>query len=604
MKKIGRWNQKFDFSKDVVTVEEKMEVVNKTLSVPFYHLEDFITFIQELVPKIPISTFKKSLSEQYYDFEDFDIAVCDDIANNNLDALFENPTLELEELQQALPNIIPPELVRPLISKVQDIYPLQPHQLIAELQDDVRASFAAIATLIRSNNRNDSFLLWLAHNLIRPDWHQCTGNDDKEIAKCGVFKKFGAFSSDTLYWALLSPNNNFQLINPEGQVEMNFKATTIDKSHSGNSLRVWRDSENIGIRLVKVFDELVDHWTTDDTQLAVFLPYSNGCPPPAVVVDAFRRLLLAEDTVVLRALFHHELFPVDVVGQQMIDSLFKIFSSKNLVHRFICTVVSSEFSHPGDLTETMVLRGNSHLTCLFKYFASKFAKDYYERVIKPVTDEVVSQGNVGIIKPEDENEWPEKQEKVAKLLNSVLDKLLSSGPYIPAQFHHLASILKICTAVVLRSKHAVYNALSSFMYLRFFTPAIVTPGNVIKDARPVPEFKTTTLPFSQLVQLPLNFQQFSMPKYEHLKKLNEDIMNRYAEIYNFTMEIAEYDRQAAYEQATDKEAFDATLWIVEHIAKSNSKKEFFKRVNEFREKEDEKTSVSFMLAAILANCFK
>lgn len=605
MKKGGRWNQKFDFSR-CITVEDKIEVVNKTLSVPFCHLEDFITFIQELVPKIPNSTFKKLLSDQYFDFEDFDIAVCDDIANNNLDTLFEHPTLELQELLNALPDIIPQDKVFSLLKKVQDQYPLQPQTLLASLDDDVRASFAAIATLIRSNNRNGSFLLWLAHNLFRSDWHNCTGNDDKEIAKCGVFKKYSTgFQSDALYWAVLSPLKEFQLINADGNVEMTFRASSVDKSHSGNSLRVWRDAQNIGIRLVKVHEELISHWTMDDAPLAVLLPYSTGAPPPNVVRDAFKRLILSEDTIVIRAMLHHEVFSVDTLGIQMIESLYKIFSSKGLIHRMISTIISSEFSHPGDLTETMVLRGNSHLTCLFKFFAMKFAKDYYDNVIRPVTEEIVAQGDIGIIKPEDEKDWDAAQNRVRTLLNSVLNRLLASGPFIPAQFHHIGSLLKNITATVLRTKHAVYNALSSFMFLRFFTPALVTPGNVIKDAKPDPNAKKTTIPFSQLIQQPFNFQQFSTPKYDHLKQLNEEIMNRYAEIYNFAMEVAEYDRPAEYEQCSEKEADEATLWLLQTIANNPaSRKEFIKRVKEFRETEDEKTSVSFMMAIILQQCFK
>jgi len=109
---------KFDFSK-CTCPDDKADVVNKVLAAPINPYESFISLIESFVPKIPSSTFKTVLPDTYWDFEDFDITICDDIGNNDLDVLFQNPTIDLKELQEALPKLFTIDM----FAKIQDIYP-------------------------------------------------------------------------------------------------------------------------------------------------------------------------------------------------------------------------------------------------------------------------------------------------------------------------------------------------------------------------------------------------------------------------------------------------------------------------------------------------
>ena len=195
---------------------------------------------------------------------------------------------------------------------------------------------------------------------------------------------------------------------------------------------------------------------------------------------------------------------------------------------------------------------------------------------------------------------------------------MSSLNQIPPQFKHMASILRSMTAITLRSKHAVYNGLSGFFFLRFFTPALVAPEDIdpkfkytipnqsepddqtIKKTRAV-----TTIPFSQIIQLPFNLQPILFEKFPRLIDLNKELVHKYSQLYNFLMAMSEYDKPTAeYEKPSDEEADEAVTWILHEIGKSEqARKQFIKGVNDLYEKEDEKTSVSFMLAYILHQCF-
>jgi len=594
-------NLKFDFSK-CTCADDKAELVNKVLAAPINPYDSFIPLIENQVPKIPNSTFKAVLPDTYWDFEDFDITICDDIGNNDLDVLFQNPTIDLKELQEALPKLFQIELFQ----RIQDEFPLTPRTIILEMEEKQRATFAALCTLIRSNNKNNTFLLWLAHNIVPSDWHGNTSKENSKVFKLGIFEKHKTgIASHEQYWAILDPNKNFKLLKANGEEDLQFRCENIDKSRSGNSLRVWKGQDNLGVRLVVIYDELLDHWCQSDVPLPCFFPYTiPNFPVPDDIAAAFLEMLLSSDTVVLRAMIHHEVFPVDSTGMDFVKNLYTIFASRGLINRLISTIVAVEFSHPGDLNETMVLRGNSHLTCLFKLFATKFAKDYFYKVIKPIIDKVVESGDINITPPKDESQYAAAQERVKDLLFFGIDKVLASASEIPPQFKHIASLLKICTSLVLRSKHAVFNALSSFMFLRFFTPAIVAPQNVVPEEKTAPNAKVTTVPFSRLIQLPFNLQQIPIDKYPHLKKLNEELYNKYADIYNFAMDIAEYDKAAKYDKTTDEEALQASKALLITISKEkNQRNTFIRRIKDLSEKEDEKSSVSFLFGNILAQCF-
>ena len=606
----------FDF-KDCPTYQDKIQAVKDELAKPFNTYQKFISIVDYFVPNIPESTFKQNLKSDYFDFEDFDIIICDDIGTVNMDTLFQNPTVDLQELQDVLPKVLPKQI----FSKIQDTYPLPPAQLLAEFDESVRASFSALATLIRSNNGNDSFLLWLAHNLIPVGftWTDKPSERNDLIQSAGIFEKYKkAVKSHEQFWAILSPQNDFKLYDMNGQTILHFQCERVEQSHSGHSIKIWKADNDLGVRLVKIYDELVQNWVKKDIPPAVFFPYTATVGDkkftPPEIISAFKEIILSQDTIALRAMLNHEVFPLSKdkasPAQLLIEKLFTIFASQGLVHRYISTVVSTEFTHPEQ--ESMVLRSNSHLTYLFKFFTVKYGLNYFRTIVMPLIKEVIEKGDIGY-KVTDKTSEEDRQQALAKirtLLNNGIDKVLTSLPYVPSQFRHLASILRSMTAITLRTKHSVFNALSSFFFLRYFTPAIVTPTSV----DPSYEFdwpsgknclSTTLVPYSQLIQAIFNMQPISIEKFPHLTKLNDEAATRYHELYNFLMALSEYDKPTAeYEKPSDDDANKAVEWLIQQIASEpQRRKAFIHRIIDLSEKEDEKTSVSFMLAQILAQCF-
>jgi hypothetical protein len=193
------------------------------------------------------------------------------------------------------------------------------------------------------------------------------------------------------------------------------------------------------------------------------LTVHNRTLPPALY-SAVYEALTADDLLVVRSLMHYTVAKVSE-GVPLAEALLDIFAQAGRVNQLVLGLVGAEFDVSAE-DIAMSLRSNTHLTNLFKVFATRYGAPYKEKVIQKIINFVVAAGDLRL-KYADQPEA--LRHKTQKLLFSSLDVILRSGKHIAPQIRHLASVIKAVTGCRFNSKRATFNALSSFFYLRFIS---------------------------------------------------------------------------------------------------------------------------------------
>lgn len=578
----------FDLS-NLHGVDAKLNYINKLLEAPQVSFEKFVPYIEEKVGSIQDSAFALSLEDPFDDFFDFQVIVADLISNNKIDELYEHSSEPLDQLKRSLNELLSPEFT----SILTKMFPLDPVRVF-EQYPEMKSSFAAIASLVRENTMNNGFIEWIGQELTPTEWHNNTSYEGRHFKKCGIYEKHKTvIRSNDPNWALVTPDNIFKLIKVDnGQEIMKFHVDHIDRSRSGNSVRVWSDKNTIGVRLITADRSLKESWLMKEPPMPLFLPYFNSHAPKELF-DSFYQALISPDTYVLRAMLHHEVLRMKNAGQSMKD-LFTIFSNEGLVHQFLTTVVATEFKQSA-LTENTILRGNSHLTSLFKVYNELFGQEFYKKILRPIIDRVDEAGNLGIKEQKTENIT-----LVYELLNFAIDTFLSGQKYISPQFRHMASVLKTMTITLLRTKHAVFNALSNFVCLRYTTAIVTNPAEFDRDGKQTKDMTGISVPFAQLLQIPFNLQPLT-ERYGYLGDFNEKIIDRYEEIYNFVIAVADINEKVEYPKPSKEELHKAIERLLKNI--SETKEAFLRRFKDFSEN-DFANHASFAISDLISKLYQ
>lgn len=166
----------------------------------------------------------------------------------------------------------------------------------------------------------------------------------------------------------------------------------------------------------------------------------------------------------------------------------------------------------------------------------------------------------------------------------------------------MASVLVDITSNCLRSRRAVYNALSSFLCLRFATACIADPSNFFPQEKITVQHQYQSLiPFTQLLQMPFNLQVIH-EKYESFKDLSEKMIDRYEEIFNFVLSINDLVEEPQYPKFNQNEIDKALSNILSHIQQGRDV--FCSNYNQLFEMDNDKSSTSQSLMTLFSRFFE
>jgi hypothetical protein len=145
--------------------------------------------------------------------------------------------------------------------------------------------------------------------------------------------------------------------------------------------------------------------------------------------------------------------------------------------------------------------------------------------------------------------------------------------HIPPEIHHLASVLKSCSAIRFNLKTATYNTLSLFFFTRFVTAIFANPSSfdpTFKSKTDARAFLTTkSIPFSQMMQTPFNRLPLNK-KYEPLQSLNAKLAEPYfGQLSAFLNKVAEAPAAPPnYTKPSQEQLVESLSFILERVCRN------------------------------------
>jgi hypothetical protein len=260
-------------------------------------------------------------------------------------------------------------------------------------------------------------------------------------------------------------------------------------------------------------------------------------PVPERLLRAFYNELTADDAMLLRSIPHSLEGMVEKDILVLTNAILDVFAHAGKVNQLIVALASVDFGAES-VDATNICRENSTLTNLFKVFYQRYGRPYYENVILPIINQIDEAGDLGLAVPKEED-----AERIGELVFGTLNKITDGVAHITPQIHHLASILKMFSAVRFNSRRTTYNSLSLFFFTRFVTATFANPvsydaGFASKtDSRAF--LAKVTIPFSQMMQSPFNLLPMAK-KYEPFQSLNGQLNDIFfPKLYEFLMRVAD-----------------------------------------------------------------
>ncbi|KAH0788685.1 GTPase-activator protein [Histomonas meleagridis] len=466
-------------------------------------------------------------------------------------------------------------------------------------EEPVRSFVFFYASLIHSSQNPINVLQWAIANFSSPDWY---GEPTKiHVKGCCSCNKGNQFNENSFYWAFLNHKDQFKYYSVDsGHIRLvkKSKATQIVSDNDGKSITVYTENNQKIVTFIPSNPAQREIWPTLLSASITPFPLTIsgiGKPIPNPYITALYDSVTSDDLSVLRTILHYTVTKI-TDGPEFTAALLDIFSHAGLVNTLLTVMVGHEFEIDA-LTPTTVLRGNSHLTSMFKVFYKRFGRQYFESVLKEIALRVDSKGDLGMKDPSNM-----KMDEIHELLFWTLHKIIGSGKFIPIQIRHMASILKHISGSKFNQKQATFNTLSGFFCLRFITAIMASPqtfDETLDLKNPIPN---VFIPFSQLIQMPFNMMPLS-GRYAEMSAWDDELYNDiFPNLMNFVFSVAELNEQPKYEPPKPEELRQALEYVLERISINSVK--FKERYSVITQTQTNYPVVGWNIGTFLLNFFK
>ncbi|KAH0795331.1 GTPase-activator protein [Histomonas meleagridis] len=415
----------------------------------------------------------------------------------------------------------------------------------------------------------------------------------KAICLCHRTRK--VFTENKLFWATINTSNHFELYRIENNnlvLHTKGEANSITIAKGGKIIEIHSSNGEIIKRITPVDDSACTFWP--DALLPTAQPFplmfgSSSRPFPDNGILSLYEALLADDLLVVKSLLQND---VSLVAKSLplAEALLNVFAHAGKVNQLLTVLTSIDFENA--LASTIV-RNNSHLTNMFKVFFKRYGQQYYQIFLKKAVQFIEKAGDMNTA----------SVEHISSVIFTILRYIYSSEIGISPQIRHFASILKSFSAVKLNSKQASYNSLSGFFCLRFLTSILADPIQFDSNYEIKTEQIKVLIPFSQLLQTPLNLNLFSGKFDSFAHNNNLLIKHFFPRIVKFVFSIADLPSEPPkYEVPTPEVLRQSLELIMEHLGNVHLK--FGQKYKQFAEKSSEFTNIGWNIGAFLMSFFK
>jgi hypothetical protein len=290
-------------------------------------------------------------------------------------------------------------------------------------------------------------------------------------------------------------------------------------------------------------------------------------PYPDDLLQSFYDDITSDDMLFVRALPHAGPGSTEKDGLALASAMLDVFAHAGKVNQLLVALASIDFGSDS-VDATNICRENSSLTNMFKVFFQRYGRPYYEQVIRPIIDQIDDLGDLGLLAPKESD-----SDKIGGIMFGALDAIVAGLPHIRPEIHHMASILKMFSAIRFNTRRATYNTLSLFFFTRYVTAIFANPPTYDEAFKPKSDPRAflikITIPFSQMMQTPFNRLTMTK-KYEPLQSLNDKLTNVYfAKLSDFLLQVADTPKEPVAYPPPSKEQLNTSLnYILDRAIKS------------------------------------
>lgn len=228
------------------------------------------------------------------------------------------------------------------------------------------------------------------------------------------------------------------------------------------------------------------------------------------------------------------------------SSLFGLFSYTRNLNQLLETLLEDEIRTVS--RSTNILRRNSTLTRLLSAFVKDYGADYLSQTIKPFIVELIEKEEYFEIEKVSEPS-KEDSELFLKLITKLVDNIINSKEIMPKSFKYVCTEIYNC--VNRRFEGSALIAVGSFLFLRFFCPAIISSETYFDLAINDPRAKRTLMQLVKVVQNVAN-GSLNLVKWPGLVCENGELETISKNIFEFLKEISCTDTKEYPFKITDK----------------------------------------------------
>lgn len=166
-----------------------------------------------------------------------------------------------------------------------------------------------------------------------------------------------------------------------------------------------------------------------------------------------------------------------LVAQELINIFYARNKADYLIQRFIDDELADTSS------PDVLFRSNSVCTKLIDFYMKITGTDYLKKVLTPIIEMITKQTQAYEIQKDRLKEGEDYQKNVEKIIsfsNITLQRIFQSSIHTPPAIRRVLTYLYYSTPRFLDNKNGTikYLAVTSFMFLRFFVPALLNPKYV------------------------------------------------------------------------------------------------------------------------------
>jgi neurofibromin 1 len=231
--------------------------------------------------------------------------------------------------------------------------------------------------------------------------------------------------------------------------------------------------------------------------------------------------------------------------------LFRTFEAKGNLLSLMKVLIEKEVQQTNH--ESELFRANSITTRLLTLFAKTYGYNYVRNTLQPLITNLAEKPpecsfELDPTKAGPGEDLERNTEHLRIITQALLDLIYSSTPNVPILFRALCH--HIWEVVEERFPDSRHSAVGSFVFLRFFCPAIVAPEGIDMDVSPdTRDTRRALLLVTKIIQNLANNVLFGN-KEAHMKVLNQFLSENIRQVTKFLSDVAVRPRSWEVSQAT------------------------------------------------------